>query len=120
MSEKLKNLYRQMADHTVNECDNCLCPHSCCAPEHCEMTRQFALKEWGVTLKPTGHERLPFMGPDGCTVEPYLRPICTVHTCDINAVGFKKGKDGPDFEWTERYFEIRGKIEEMEFERSEQ
>ena len=69
-------------------------------------------KEWaaasGVTLVPTGHPTLPFMGPNGCTVEPHLRPLCTMHTCAINAFGFKP--DDP--EWTVKYFVLRELIEE--------
>jgi hypothetical protein len=53
---------------------------------------------------------IPFMGPTGCVVAPHLRPICTVHTCDINGMGFKRGPgSGP---WTKRYFELREQIED--------
>jgi hypothetical protein len=53
------------------------------------------------------------MGPTGCVVPPHLRPICTVHTCEINGVGVKKG----DPKWTEAYFKLRGEIEEEEYKR---
>lgn len=63
-----------------------------------------------MELQETGHPRLPFMGSDGCIVAPHLRPICTVHTCDINSLGFKKG----DPDWTKRYFALRAKLERRE------
>ena len=52
------------------------------------------------------------MGPNGCTVPPHLRPTCTIHTCEINSVGCKKG----DTKWTDKYFELREEIEIIELE----
>jgi hypothetical protein len=63
-------------------------------------------------LEPTNHPKIPFMGPNGCVVEPHLRPACSVHTCNINSIGFEP----KDLEMTKRYFEIRGEIEELELE----
>jgi len=56
---------------------------------------------------PPPHGRLKFMGSNGCTVEPYLRPLCTLHTCEINGLGFKKN----NWQWTEEYFALRERIE---------
>ena len=112
--EKLKQLYREMAELTKPECDHtCLCPHSCCAPEYCEDAKKYAKEEFGITLKeePPTKKGLLFIGEHGCTVEPYLRPNCTVHTCDINSFGVKRG----DPVWTEKYFQLRGRIEELEW-----
>lgn len=54
-------------------------------------------------------------GPDGCTAAPHLRPICTMHTCDVNSMGFKV-RPAPDPEWTKEYFKLRGQIEDLELE----
>lgn len=74
------------------------------------MTAQYAREEWQTELTPTGHERLPFMGPTGCIVAPHLRPWCTMHTCAINSLGFKID----DLNWTKQYFALRRKIEKLE------
>lgn len=77
---KLKELYKQMAELTLPECRFvCRVPFSCCSPE---MTKAYAKKVWNVKLKETGHPKLLFMSEKGCIVEPYLRPFCTMHTCE--------------------------------------
>lgn len=63
---------------------------------------------------PTGHDKLAYMGPEGCTVPPYLRPLCTLHTCDVGSYGFKA--DDPNGEWTDDYFTLRNEIGELEYE----
>jgi hypothetical protein len=109
MTPKLIQLFREMADLTAPECANaCKVPHSCCSPEYCDMVEERVLEE-GALLQPTGHPTLKFMGVDvngratGCVVEPYLRPLCTLHTCAVNGIGFKIGDDA----WNRRYFELR-------------
>jgi len=111
--ERLIVLYRQMYGMTEPECRcTCRCPQSCCSPEYCEDTIRHAKEHWGTTLTPTTHERLPLMGDKGCIAEPHLRPFCTMHTCDVNSVGFKPG----DPDWTARYFKLREQIEMLEWE----
>lgn len=112
MKEKLKKLYKEMAELTLPECKKCRVPLSCCSPEYCRMAMDHAKEVWGVKLTPTGHPKLPLMGAEGCVAEPHLRPNCTMHTCDINSLGCKKG----DLDWTERYFALREEIENLEFE----
>lgn len=101
-----------MADLTLSECKSCQHPYSCCSPEYCEFSIGFA-HDRGVELQRTGHPRLPMMGPAGCVVPPHLRPMCTMHTCDVNAVGFKKPGNNPiEAEaWTKAYFDMRSEIE---------
>lgn len=112
-SQKLIDLYRQMYELTEPECRLvCRCPQSCCSPEYCEMAISYAKDRYGITLPVTEHKKLPLMGPTGCTAAPYLRPCCTLHTCDINSLGVKKG----DPAWTKRYFKLRDEIEELESE----
>jgi hypothetical protein len=110
-------LYEKMSEHTKNECaKNCKLPHTCCSIEYCNIAYEYAKEEYGIELQETdlyhdGHTRLPYMSETGCTVQPHLRPLCTLHTCAIYAWGFKPN----DEEWTKKYFEIRERIDEVEF-----
>lgn len=114
---ELVRAYQAMADLTRPRCGVELCktrnPNRCCDAFYCEMAARWAREEWGVELQPTGHPAIPFMGPQGCTVAPHLRPICTVHECTINSVGC----DVRDEKFTERYFEIRAEIDRLEYAR---
>ena len=112
MNDQLVILYQQMYEHTKDECaHSCRVPHSCCTPFDCEMTANYA-DTLGITLQPTGHPKLPFMGPTGCVVPPHLRPDCTLHTCAINSLGFKPD----DLGWTRKYFQIRSSIHVIEYQ----
>ena len=110
---KLKRLYAQMSEHTRNECGkSCksLSPHRCCSREYGEMAVQVAA-EYGEPVPPdTGHKVCRFMGAAGCILEPHLRPLCTLHVCCINSLGFKPGDEA----WTRKYFQIRNAIERAE------
>lgn len=115
IQDKLIRLYQEMHELTEPECRlTCRCPRSCCSPEYCLDTIRYAQESWGVTLAPTDHAKLPLMGPAGCIAAPHLRPCCTMHTCDVNGIGFKRG----DREWTERYFAIRKRIDTLEWRRT--
>ena len=109
----LEQLYQKMSDLTEPECAKCMIPHGCCDAMYCGITMSWAKERWGVELKPTGHPKLPFMGYDGCTVAPHLRPMCTLHTCEVSSMGYKSG----DKEWTDEYFSLRDQINEMEGEK---
>ena len=60
------------------------------------------------------------MGESGCTAAPHLRPLCTVHTCDIMGFGFKRAPDDTPAAaeearaWTKKYFELRNAISEQD------
>jgi len=112
IDNQLAVLFKEMYEMTRPECDKCRVPRSCCDAMYCGCAEEYARDEWGVDLTPlkTDHPTLPFMGPTGCVVAPHLRPLCSVHTCDINSLGFKKN----DLLWTERYFRLREQIEELE------
>jgi len=111
LNQKLVILYEKMAKLTAPVCANeCRCPHSCCDRMYCEIADEYA-KEQGVTLTRGDHPTLPFMSANGCTVPPHLRPICTVHVCCINSLGFKPN----DPKWTKKYFKLREKIEELDY-----
>lgn len=110
---KLIVLYKQMHELTLLECKKCRCPFSCCDSFACELTKQYAKEFWNIDLIPTDNKKLPFMSEIGCIVSPHLRPSCTMHTCEINSLGIKKN----DKEWTNKYFELRNKIEIIEEKR---
>lgn len=112
MRERIVALYREMADITLPKCKECRVPLSCCSAEYCRLAIKFAPKKWGVELKETGHKTLPLMGESGCVVAPHLRPLCTMHVCCINSIGC----DPKDPEWTDKYFELRNQIENLEYE----
>jgi hypothetical protein len=113
---RLVQLYQEMSDHTKGKCGaTCgmlpdLRPHRCCERTFCAAAREYARTEYGIDLVPTGHPTIPYMGPNGCTVAPHLRPICTLHTCEINSVGCTK-----DPQWDEKYFELFDDINLTEF-----
>lgn len=79
------------------------------------MAIEVARARWGVELadKRTTHPTLPFMSETGCVVAPHLRPLCTLHTCDINAVGLKVHPK-VDAKWDRRYWRLREQIERLE------
>jgi len=99
------DLYQQMYEHTLPKCQQCRVPMSCCSSEYCEIAIGNA-SEQGISLTRTGHNSLPMMGKNGCIVSPHLRPLCTLHVCSINSMGY----DLKDPEWTDRYFELRDEI----------
>lgn len=111
---ELKKVYRALADHTYPVCaSECNIPQSCCDSMYCDITKQWAKEQYGVELTPTQHPTLPFMGPHGCIVEPHLRPLCTLHVCCINGLGYKKD----DMIWTDHYFILRGMVDDLEEKR---
>ena len=103
---KLKTLYEQMVNLTKPKCGKCNVPHGCCSREHYEEVKSYAKKEYDILLEPTIHPTLPFMGTNGCIVEPYLRPICSVHVCEKWYM--------TDLEFREKYFDLREQICEEE------
>jgi hypothetical protein len=110
--QELIELYRKMAEHTKPECARCFRPYSCCDALYCDMTIRFAKSKWGVDLQPTGHKKLPLMGVSGCTAEPHLRPMCSMHVCVVNSIGSKPG----DRPWTEEYYRLHQAIQLLEME----
>ena len=97
-----------MADLTFAKCrQKCHLLGSCCEPAYCDIAREYAAEK-GVTLQEQGGT-IPFLDENKhCVVPPHLRPLCTLHQCDINDLGFSPG----DPEWTNKYFELRERIEE--------
>jgi len=112
---KLVGSYERMADLTLAHCKtSCRSLGSCCSPEYCAMAIEIARDEWGMELKTTNHPTLPLLDATGrCTAPPHVRPLCTVHSCDISALGFFRS----DVSLTRRYFVLRQQIETGELQR---
>ena len=87
--DKLPILYQKIADLTASSCHNGVAECSkfldrkyrCCERQYCELTRKFAKEKYDIDLLETGNPDLPFMGEEGCTIAPHLRPICAIHVC---------------------------------------
>lgn len=104
--ETEEQLFKEMAELTLPKCKECPRPMSCCDPMYCEIAEGYS-KERGFPVPEKHAGRLPFMGPNGCVMPPHQRPLCTLHVCSINGLGF----DPKDPEWTKNYFKLREKIE---------
>ena len=105
MNAETKALWQQMADMTMERCvKKCKTTLGSCCNEHLCETALEDMKNAGET--PPVKAR----AEDGkCLIPPCYRPLCTLHQCDINNIGF--AMDDP--EWTERYFELREKLNEV-------
>lgn len=128
--ERYKSAAQKLADLTRPKCEQCrtVKPTRCCAQEHCMVTAMFmqdyaehpALKdeiapllsrwdEFNHLVERIGPTKdLPFMDEGGCAVPPHLRPVCTQHHCDINALGFFKS----DMPATETWFALYERMNE--------
>lgn len=116
---KLIDLYNEMYRLTNPKCGQCRVPFSCCSAEYCEMAQDYAKAVYDIDISYLRNKdsKIPFLHPCkrgdqelGCAVPPHLRPNCTLHHCSINSIGcFKEPGD------TDKYFEIRNKIEDLEF-----
>jgi hypothetical protein len=85
------NEWQEMYELTNTNCAQCEQP--CCSVEYCDITEQYALAQ-GIVLQRTMHASIPFMGPNGCVVDPALRPLCTIHSCK-------------DESFSDRYWDLR-------------
>lgn len=113
MTRSYETIMAEIAELTgpvcMTQCNN---GGGCCSAPHCEDTIHFARTNFDTELTPTGHPKLPLMGPTGCTAPPHMRLICTIHVCE--------GRLLADPEMAERYYELRDEasdaIEERAFE----
>jgi len=108
MNAHAKKLWQQMADLTMERCKtHCKTGlGSCCSgnENHCEMYLE-TMRNSGET--PPAQAR----GEDGkCQIPPCYRPLCTLHQCDICAIGL--AVDDP--KWTERYYRLRSRLEKQQ------
>ena len=100
-----------MSEMTLPKCQGCPVPLSCCDPMYCSIAEEYSKGKGYEVPSHTGHPKLPFMGATGCILPPHMRPLCTLHTCRINGLGYEPN----DPEWTDKYFDLRTKIENLEY-----
>ena len=101
------DLWQQMADLTKEKCQkSCRNMGACCSGEYCEFAAETMVKA-GEKVPP-----MPFVVDGKCSIPPHYRPLCLLHQCDIASLGFAKG----DPEWTNRYFKLREKLEDIGFD----
>lgn len=115
---KMVTLYRRIADLTLGHCkQTCRNIGSCCSPEYCYLTIEIARDEWGTELPKTEHPTLPLLSLTGeCTAPPHMRPLCSLHSCDIANLGHFRS----DVALTDKYFRLRREIDRLEFVRFEE
>lgn len=96
--------FQEMADLTRPKCGECRVPLSCCSPEYCVFTLNFAAEK-SIELATTDHPTLPLMGKQGCTAPPHLRPLCTLHVCEWHYI--------KSVEFAEAYFDLRARLSQL-------
>ena len=99
--DKLKNLYKKMYKLTQEKCSSC--NPTCCNDNQCDFTKQIAKETWGVDSG-----KAPYMTDSGCSIDPHLRQLCTLHICEKHYM--------LDPVFNKRYFKLRDKITILEFE----
>lgn len=117
MSDLLPILYQQIADLTAPSCQNGTAEcaqhkdkkYRCCERQYCELARKFAKEKYGIDLQETGNPDLPFMGENGCTVAPHLRPICALHCCTMTDAA--KSHINHDPAQTKLYLDLAAEIQ---------
>jgi hypothetical protein len=114
-SPELIAAWQKIADHTGQKCGLPHCgilyrENRCCDKLYCKIAEDYARDRFGIVLPKTDHPTLQFMGEKGCTVAPYLRPLCSLHQCGICSMGVLKG----DPAWTVEYFRLREAIDILE------
>ena len=104
-SKEYIQAWQDMADLTFKKCkEHCRKLGGCCYEGYCEMAAEY-MQELGIPIPP-----MPFIKDGKCVIPPHLRQACTFHQCKISSLGF----DPKDDKWTEEYFNLRAKIQEME------
>lgn len=103
---ELSQLYADIAALTEPRCASCYVPYGCCSYEACRVVGMLAREE-GMELPTTDHPRMPYMGPDGCILEPYQRPYCAIHVCSHHLW---------DLSFRLQYFELCARITAKESE----
>lgn len=112
MTTDLEDSYQKLGDLTFDHCKRtCKNLGSCCSTEYCLLAISRA-EEFGVELKPAD-KNIPLLIDGKCIAPPYLRPLCTMHSCDISSVA--EFKNEPQL--TEQYFDLRSLIDELEYRR---
>ncbi len=114
---QLAEKYQEIAALTFEHCQQtCSRLGWCCERDYCLAAIGYARDHFEVDLAITTNAKIPLLGPDGkCTAPPHMRPMCSVHSCDINSIGVFRG-DRPR---TSAYFKLREEIDLLELQLSE-
>jgi murein endopeptidase len=84
----------------------------------CAHSANWAHKVWDQSPKPIPqaeriHHSIPFLAKDGCILEPHLRPICTIHACQIARRGYFVNK-----QTNRRYWQLNDELTRLEMQRA--
>lgn len=119
MANNLIQLYADMAELTIGACERCRASNwenTCCSEDYCQLAIDTAKSVWGEDISHMLLDNGMFLDPQkGCLISPHFRPLCTIHHCEIESMGFFKD----NLKLTEDYFKLRDQIDEQEWERIE-
>jgi hypothetical protein len=113
MEHEKKKLYRWIAEHTWALCEK-VCPKKetsarCCFDDQCGAVAK-GLRAKGLPV-PERVGEVRFLGPEGCIIEPWQRPICAEYHCMVRDIG-PPGEQVEDKEWLRKYFNLKRLIRE--------
>jgi hypothetical protein len=103
--------YQDIANFTRKLCEkHCITRDghigSCCDKMYCEIALERAA-QYGIELKHVSQRPAFLLNDHGCTIDPWLRPMCAVHVCD-KCIYF-------NIEDYNEYFRLRNKVDELEW-----
>lgn len=106
--DSLKELFQQMYELTNPLCGKCPVPYSCCDTKYCDIATKYAKDVYNIdlTIFDTGNKVKYLDKEKGCLIPPHLRPMCTLHVCDVNAFGYIRKEP----ELTDKYYALRNEI----------
>lgn len=81
LHKMFRNGMQLMYELTSKKCELDKCHGICCSPEQCEIVKN-DLDAQGVEYNQGTHPTMAFLTDDGCILEPWQRPLCTLHICD--------------------------------------
>lgn len=79
-------VFQKLAALTLSKCRQCPVPkteaqHRCCDVLFCKATWSHMPESVRLNYAPDWTAAIPFMGKNGCVVEPKDRPFCTAYVC---------------------------------------
>ena len=102
LHKMFRNGMQLMSELTSEQCIQDNCPGLCCSPEQCEIVKN-DLDGQGVEYKVGTDPKMLFLTETGCVLEPWQRPICTLHICDKFLM--------EDADLHNRYFHLRSNLD---------
>ena len=102
LHKMFRNGMQLMYELTSAQCNQDECHGICCSPEQCEIVKT-DLDAQGVEYNQGTHPTMVFMAKGGCVLEPWQRPLCTLHICDKLLM--------QDDMFYNRYFHLRSNLD---------